>query len=304
MTPFRFYPRLSTELQINLWIKHDDEYPSAGGGSKVRKLRRIIEEAAPDGYNALVTAGGATSNHARAAALIAAQIGWSARIVIQEPEPTVWPANLRLARLAGAELVFCNRKTLPQVMDAEMKRSRDEGLKPLYIYGGGHNAAGARAFRDAAIEMAGQCSDARVRPDFIVLASGTGTTQAGLHVGTAGLMPHARVIGISVAHSQMAGLQRVNDAFRMIDAEVSDRVEFLDRFLAGGYAMTNTDQLETIEWAARTEGLLLDPVYTGKAFHGLRQLVRSGHIARESTVVFWHTGGLCNLLSTEFESVH
>lgn len=302
-TSLRPYPAISKKLGVQLWVKHDDEYPGAGGGSKVRKLRAIMVEAEREGCNALVTTGGASSNHARAAALMAASRGWRARIMIHEREPEVWPGNLRLVRLAGAELSFCDRATLPDVMDAAMEELRSDGLQPCYIWGGGHTPAGGRAFREAAVELAGQCAEQGVRPDCIVVASGTGTTQAGLQAGAATALPQTMVVGISVAHENATGVQRVQDALRMIDAGGAGQVEFHDEFLAGGYGQSNAEQAETIRWAARTEGLLLDPIYTGKTFHGLRRLVRSGRIAPGSTVVFWHTGGLINLLSTEFESI-
>lgn len=300
-TALRAYPAISAALGVHLWVKHDDEFPNAGGGSKVRKLHAILEEAERNGHNALVTTGGAASNHARASALLAAARGWQARIVIHETEPVVWPANLRLMCLAGAKITFCDRDKLSSVMDSAMEELQGTGLQPCYIWGGGHTPAGGRAFRDAAVELADQCAEQALRPDVIVVASGTGTTQAGLQVGAADVLPHTRVIGISVAHNHATGVQRVQEGLRMLDAEDVGQIEFHDEFLAGGYGQSNAEQAETIRWAARTAGLLLDPIYTGKAFHGLRQLVSSGRIALGSTVIFWHTGGLINLLSTEFD---
>ena len=284
---------------MHLWVKHDDEFPGACGGNKVRKLSAILEEAERNGCNALVTTGGASSNHARAAALVAAARGWRARIVIHESEPTVWPANLRLAQLAGAEISFCDRVVVAEAMDAAMEDLRDAGLRPWYIWGGGHTPAGGRAYREAAVELAGQCGEQGVTPDFIVVASGTGTTQGGLQAGAAIALPHATVIGISVAHAHTKGVQRVQEALRMIDADEVGQVMFHDEFLAGGYGSSNPEQAGVIRWAARTEGLLVDPIYTGKAFHGVRCLISTGRIGSGSTVVFWHTGGLMNLLSSD-----
>lgn len=303
-TALVFYSGLSAALGVQLWIKQDDQFPGAGGGSKVRKLRAILNEAEQGGCNALVTTGSASSNHARAAALLAAARGWKASIVIHEREPSVWPANLRLVHLGGAKISFCERSMLPSAMESAMEEMRDSGLRPCYIWGGGHTPAGGRAFRDAAKELANQCAEQKVRPDYIVVASGTGTTHGGLHAGAAETLPDTTVIGISVAHKRAAGVQRVQDALRMLEIEGAERIEFYDDFLAGGYGQSDVEQAETIRWAARTEGLLLDPIYTGKAFHGLRRLINIGRIAPGSNVVFWHTGGLINLLSTALESVH
>ena len=298
-TPLRFYPALSSALGVRLWVKHDDEIHGAGGGNKVRKLRAILAEGEKYSYNALVTAGGASSNHVRAAALLAAAKGWRARILIHESEPELWPANLRLAQLASAEISFCDRAVVAEGMDTAMEGLRQAGLRPLYIWGGGHTPAGGCAYRDATIELADQCEAENVNPDFIVLASGTGTTQGGLQAGAAAALPQTNVIGISVAHEQATGVQRVQESLRMINAEEVGQVEFYDSFLAGGYGRSNSEQAETIRWAAGTEGLLLDPIYTGKAFHGLRSLINAGRIGLGSTVVFWHTGGIMNLVASD-----
>jgi D-cysteine desulfhydrase len=297
-TPLRQYPRLSELLNVSLWVKHDDEYPGAGGGSKVRKLRTILVEAEREGCNAIVTTGGASSNHARAAALLAAARGWKAKVIIHEPEPTNWPANLQLVQLAGADLSFCDRSVLPTVMDDAMEELREAGLQPHYVWGGGHNAAGGRAYRDAAMELAEQCVKQKMRPDYILVASGTGTTQAGLQAGATEALSGTTVIGISVAHQYATGVHRVLEGLQMLEVEGEERIVFYDDFLAGGYGLSDSDQADSIRLAARTEGLLLDPIYSGKAFHGLRQLVRSGRIERGSNVVFWHTGGLINLISS------
>jgi 1-aminocyclopropane-1-carboxylate deaminase/D-cysteine desulfhydrase-like pyridoxal-dependent ACC family enzyme len=186
-----------------------------------------------------------------------------------------------------------------KAMDTAMEDLRQIGLRPLYIWGGGHTTAGGRAYRDAAIELACQCETQNINPDFIIVASGTGTTQGGLHAGAALALPQTNVIGISVAHGQAEGVHRVQESLNMIDARGTGEVEFHDAFLSGGYGHSNLEQTETIRWAARTEGLLLDPIYTGKAFHGLRSLISTGRIGLGSTVIFWHTGGLLNLVSSD-----
>lgn len=297
-TSLRYYPRLSSQLGVHLWVKHDDEYPSAGGGSKVRKLEAILKEADEVGSNAIVTAGAASSNHVRAAALMSAALNWRSHIFIHEPEPAKWPLNLRLASFAGAKLFFCRRASLADAMQSEMTKLQDSGLRPYYVWGGGHTPAGGRAFRDAAFELAAQFEKTDCSPDFIVVGSGTGTTQAGLIAGASKALPKTEVIGISVAHEEPAGILRVGEALRMIGADGSKNPNFYAAFLAGGYGKSDSEQAVTIQWAAKTEGLLLDPTYTGKAFHGMHQLIKSGRIEKGSTVLFWHTGGLINLLSS------
>jgi 1-aminocyclopropane-1-carboxylate deaminase/D-cysteine desulfhydrase-like pyridoxal-dependent ACC family enzyme len=304
-TPLRFYPRLSEELGISLWVKHDDLFPLAAGGNKARKLQRILAEGISGGCDALVTTGSFHSNHVRAASLMAARLGWHARLVIHDTPRDKLEGNLLLAALAGAEITFCQREQVGAAMDQAMDDLSKRGRKPLYILGGGHCRAGGLAYCEAAQELAGQYGELANLPDYIFVASGTGTTQAGLHAGCAEYLPSTKVIGISVAHGRERGMENVaksiddlSQATRLVIPK--HEISFYDGFLSGGYGLHDEELLELIRWAAGLEALLLDPFYTGKAFRGLRDHVRSGRVAPGSTVCFWHTGGIFNLLNSEF----
>jgi 1-aminocyclopropane-1-carboxylate deaminase/D-cysteine desulfhydrase-like pyridoxal-dependent ACC family enzyme len=297
-SPVVCYEQLSTALGINLYVKHDDYLAGAGGGNKVRKLRYIMPAAAQRGCNALVTTGSAQSNHVRAAALMAAQLGWHARILIHEAEPEMYLGNLLIAKLAGSEISYCRREDVANAMDQAMEELVERGLNPLYIWGGGHCMEGAYAFYEAADELMKQCEGGL--PDIIVHASGTGTTQAGLVAGFHGTS--IKVIGVSVAHDASRGASVVRDSLnqlgRHLKADYSRvSLQFRDEWREGGYGKVSERLIATIRWAGKC-GLLLDPTYTGKAFLGLEDMVASGEIPQGGRILFWHTGGLLNLLSS------
>lgn len=302
-TPLRFYPRLSDELGVSLWVKHDDLFPLAAGGNKARKLQRILAEGVRDGCDALVTTGSFHSNHVRAASLMAAHLGWQARLVIHDTPREKLEGNLLLAALAGAEITFCRREHLAAAMDQAMDELSARGRKPLYIWGGGHCCAGGLAYSEAAEELAAQYGKLANRPDYIFVASGTGTTQAGLHAGCAECLSSAKVVGVSVAHGRERGMENVAKSVEELVQAVNgdmpkQEIHFDDGFLSGGYGLHDEELFETIRWAAGLEGLLLDPFYTGKAFRGLCAHVRSARVTPGSTVCFWHTGGVFNLMTS------
>lgn len=282
-------------------IKRDDLYPSVGGGNKARKIQYILKYAVENGYNALVTNGGAQSNHARAAALAAAQHGIKCSLVLhaEVPEnPSLLAGNLMLMRMSGADIHFCKLQDLATAMDEEMERLIVQRYKPLYIWGGGHCVQGSMAYYDAAKETQKQCGD--WIPEYVVHASGTGTTQAGLIAGYANLP--TKVIGISVARMKERGAQAVTESLmelgKYLKEDFSDAtIDFRDDWILGGYEQTSGELFETIDQAA-LNGLILDPTYTGKAYMGMKHLIDNRAIQQDSKVLFWHTGGLLNLLSS------
>jgi 1-aminocyclopropane-1-carboxylate deaminase/D-cysteine desulfhydrase-like pyridoxal-dependent ACC family enzyme/methionyl-tRNA formyltransferase len=286
---------------VDVRCKRDDLYPAVGGGNKARKIQYILQYAVENGFNALVTNGGLQSNHARATALACAESGMHCSLVLHTECPDEvrhLVGNLMLMEMSGAELQYCKLRDLKEAMDQEMDRLRSEGYQPLYIWGGGHCIQGSIAYFEAAREAQRQCGD--WVPDYIVHASGTGTTQAGLIAGYADLP--TKIIGISVARESDRGvsvieksLSELGDYLKIDLSEQS--VDFRDDWIEGGYEAISDRLLESVDQAAR-KGLILDPTYTGKAFLGMNELIQAGEIPRGSKVLFWHTGGLLNLLSS------
>lgn len=305
-TPFQTYPILSKKLGVKLIVKHDDFYPLALGGNKARKLQCIFQKGADLGCNAVVTTGSKHSNHVRAAALMAANLGWPIKLIIHDDPCDSLFGNLFIANLAGAQIAFCSREDVAARMDFAMDGFQSKGMHPLYIWGGGHCLEGGLSYYYAAMEMHDQARGVGELPDFVFVASGTGTTQAGLHVGLSRTLPKVKVVGISVAHDRAKGLAKVQESIQQLQGHLAPDAscpapEFFDNFLNGGYGKTSSELIAKIKWAACEEGLILDPIYTGKAFLGLVELIKSGFVPKGATVVFWHTGGLINLLTSDIQ---
>ena len=300
-TPVENAPNLSDWLGIELRIKRDDYYPMSGGGNKARKIRYILRAAIEKGHDAIVTNGGVQSNHARAAALACAAGRLQCRLVLHGDPSRPYPltGNLLLMKLAGAQIEIVPIERLGEAMDEAVSECRRAGLNPLYVWGGGHCLEGSLAYRDAAGEFQSQQAD--WKPDFVVLASGTGTTQAGLHVGFAS--SPACVVGVSVARDRERGMAVVQESVKELACHLGSTahkdIVFRDDWICGGYEQFDEEILDILDMAARLDGLILDPTYTGKAFRGLVDMVGSGFIPRRSKVLFWHTGGLLNLTASE-----
>ncbi len=307
-TPITRYTALSAFLGVDLRVKHDDLYPVVGrfdlGGNKARKLVPIIAKAESEGANALVTTGGTQSNHARVVAGIAAEKGWRCILVLHgKPSALTKPkGNLLLMKLAGADVRIVEPSAIGETMKAAMEELRKSGYIPYEIPGGGHCLEGALPYVDAVTELKEQLAPECWQPDWIILASGTGTTQAGIVVGVERVGWETRVVGISVARRNPFGKKIVEESCNKLrqhfGVEAHIKIDFRDEWTCGGYEKVDEKVLNVIQEVA-PKGLLLDPTYTGKAFTGLIDLVQSGEIPAGSRVLFWHTGGLMNLLASK-----
>jgi D-cysteine desulfhydrase len=284
---------ISSLLRINLLFKRDDLYPLSGGGSKARKLAYILNKDVRKNYNAIVTAGSNQSNHLRATALWAAKLGWKLVCIIHDNEPAIYKGNLKIVKLTGAELRFVKKAEVKDAMDKAMVDLSNEGYKPFYIWGGGHCVEGALAYYEAVKELKEQLIG--VKPDFLFVASGTGTTQAGIEIGVRQFLPGCKVIGISVARDKQRGKEAVLESMKTLNnylgnsITMPDDIEFDDNWKGNGYEATYPELIETIDWAAKTEGFILDPTYTGKAFHALKMYVKNEVIKYNSNVIFFGT---------------
>jgi len=285
------------DMNIDLHMKRDDLYPLSGGGIKARKISYIIKKAVEDGYDAVVTNGGPQSNHARATAITAANLGLKCHLVVvlEEGQEYAKCGNILLMQMSGATIEYTTKENLASTMDIAVEKLAKKGHQPLYIWGGGHCLQGTVAFVDAAAEARRQCAD--WIPDYLVLASGTGSTQAGLIIGYADLP--TKVIGVSIARERERGTNIIQDcieeyyiAHPSIKKQTS--VDFRDDWIDQGYEKYSGELFGLIEQAAKT-GYFFDPTYSGKGWRGLVSLVHAGEIPPGSKVLFWHTGGLLNL---------
>jgi D-cysteine desulfhydrase len=296
-TPLDPAPRLATALGLgpdDLWVKRDD-LTDFGGGNKVRKLEHLVDEALAAGATVLVASGTAQSNHARATAAAAARVGLRAVLVLGGTALVGRPGNLALDGLLGAGVVHVGGlagAALDRLVEEVADQLRAGGEVPAVLPFGGSSAVGARGYVDCAAELDQQAPDAA----HVVVAVGSGGTMAGL---VAGLGPD-RVLGIDTG----AVPDPVGRVAALVAAQgaAPGRLRVHRDQVGEGYGLLTAAAADAMRMAARTEGLLLDPVYTGKALAGLAVAVVEGSIRRGERTVFVHTGGLPGLFGHAFAS--
>lgn len=294
-TPIEAMPRLSAALGgPRLWVKRDDQTGLAFGGNKARKLEFLLAEAQAVGAKTLISVGAAQSNHCRQVAALAARFGFDCMLVLNGEADQVPSGNLLLDRLFGAEIVWTTRAEREGTLKYIFDQAWAGGRRPYLIPLGGSTGLGALGFEAAFREMLAQ----ELRPDWIVVASSSGGTQAGLVLGARRANWPGKVLGISIDEPQ-ADLQCMvaeiaNQAGAQLDESHSfgpQDIQVNADYLGEGYGILGQPEIEAIGLFARTEGLLLDPVYTGRAAAGLVDLARKGFFKADETVLFWHTGG-------------
>ena len=266
-------------------------------------MQAIGQEISSKGCNAVVTTGGIQSNHCRAVAVHAAQNGWKCKLILHGDSERFYAesGNAMFIRLAGAEVEFAEPAEIASKMDQAMAGLEVAGYKPYYIYGGGHNLKGGEAYVQAVDELNTFCLKNNWYPDYIFLASGTGSTHAGIMAGLDKHRLGARVVGISVARTRQRAEAVVGDFYRSLKSELhiradSREVVVYDDYLAGGYEVYNSGIKTTIEQLASQTGVYTDPTYTGKAFWGMLETIKREQLAGH--MLFWHTGGLNNLIAS------
>ncbi len=306
-TPIEPLPRLSAHLGgAELWVKRDDQTGLATGGNKTRKLEYLIAQAQQAGADCVITAGAAQSNHARQTAAAGAKVGLEAHLVLHAlpSEPPVPIGNLLIDRLVGAVIHWTDEGApYAQTIARVAEELRAAGKRPYVIPYGGSNAWGLLGYVQAMREFAEQAREVG-HFDAHVFATSSGGTQAGLVLGAhlAALPADCALIGISVSDVAEELVPRVvalaNAGAELLGSPWRARAEAVqvnDRYLGEGYAVVNEADREAVHLAARLEGLLVDPVYTGRALAGLIDLVQRGEFGRGKRVLFWHTGGAAAL---------
>ena len=299
--------RLGAHLGLpegSLWVKRDDLTGLAGGGNKTRKLEYLCFDALEQGADTLVTGGGEQSNHCRQTAAAASMLGLKCSLVLAGERPNRLSGNLMLDRIFGADITWVDADAssgeLDGYIEEHCRQLSDSGARPYNIPIGGSNAVGALGYVKAAMELRFQLPEA----ELVVVATGSCGTHAGL---SAGFMDHGKVLGIRVGEREdmnaLVNLRAEETAARAGLHQPVGECRIDDGYLGEGYAKITDAAIEAIELAARLEGLVLDPVYTGKAMAGLIGNVRSGQIGSASQTVFIHTGGMPGLLSDRFAAV-
>ena len=278
-----------------IFIKRDDLTGLAGGGNKVRKLEFLIADALARNADTVLTVGAAQSNHCRQTAAAAARHGLRCILVLRGHPPRETTGNLLLDFLLGAEVRWSGKRGREEVMQEIVAAEREAGRNPYPIPLGGSTPLGAVAYALALEELLNQSS---VDFDRIFFASSSGGTQAGLVAGARLLGYRGEIFGISV-DEPLGDLQEVvadiaTGTLRLLGdprSFGSDEIIASDEYLGEGYGIMGTKERQAIDLFAQAEGILLDPVYTGRAAAGMIDLIHRGVVGKEENVLFWHTGG-------------
>lgn len=306
-TPLEAAPAFSEALggKVNIFIKRDDLLPGTSGGNKTRKLDFSMADAIEQGADTIITCGAVQSNHCRLTLAWAVKEGMDCHLVLEErvkgsykPEGS---GNNFLFNLLGVK----STKVVPGGSDmmGEMEKVaealRAEGKKPYIVPGGASNSIGALGYVSCAQELQQQFFDMKLKVDHVVVPSGSAGTHAGMAIGM-----YATNSGIPVSGINVSRTKDVQEAhvYKLVEETVeligdikggvpSEAVECFDSYVGPGYSLPTDSMIEAVKLLAQTEGILLDPVYSGKAMAGLIDLVRKGHFPEGSNVVFLHTGG-------------
>ena len=304
-TPIETLPRLSKFLGgPHLLVKRDDQTGLAFGGNKTRKLEFLVAEAGAKGAETLISGGALQSNHCRQTAAAAARFGFDCVLVLTGDQPEQPSANLMLDRLFGAEIVYvADRKDRDRILQETFDRVKNDGKKPYLVPYGGSNATGALGYAFAMKELMDQNANA----DWIVFATSSGGTHAGLLLGQRVFGFQGKVLGISIDESEewlkkdvsqlaSATAEKLDQSIEITPADVLANADYC----GAGYGVVTEQEREAIRLFAEYEGLLLDPVYTGRAAAGMIDLIRKGFFKTSETVLFLHTGGQPALFADQY----
>lgn len=291
-----------------LWIKRDDCTGLSTGGNKTRKLEFLMAEALAQGADTVITQGATQSNHARQTAAAAAKLGLACHILLEDRTGHTDPAytesgNVLLDRLHGATIArYPGGTDMQAQMESFAAELKTQGRKPYVIPGGGSNAVGALGYVNAALELLAQAAEMGLRIDHVVHATGSTGTQAGLVTGLVALNSGIPVLGISVRAKKeqqeknvLALAEKVATHIGLPGIVKAEHVVANSDYVGQGYGIPTEGMIAAVKLLAEKEGILLDPVYSGKGMAGLIDLVRKGHFGKDENIVFIHTGGSVGL---------
>jgi L-cysteate sulfo-lyase len=302
-TPIEEAPRFRQALgggAPRVFIKRDDYTGPGFGGNKVRKLEYVLAKAVADGVEVAVTSGGLKSNHARVTAAMCARIGLRCVLVLNSAAVTyegLKPASLAVDELLGAEVVrVASREERATTVESVAESLRGEGKKVAVIPIGASIPLGALGFVRAVEETKSRLEAIDTRIDYVFHSSSSGGTQAGIVAGCQLFdWRGVKVVGVSPDDPSASISAEVGKIIRgvgeALGAQLSEDVTVLDDYVGAGYGVPSAQGDEAIELLARTEGVILDPVYTAKAMAALIDWVRKGKLTENDNVMFWHTGG-------------
>ncbi|HEX6271307.1 MAG TPA: D-cysteine desulfhydrase family protein [Anaerolineales bacterium] len=304
-TPVEELPRLSEKLGgPKILVKRDDQTGLAFGGNKTRKLEFLLAEALEQGARLLISGGALQSNHCRQTAAAAARFGLGCTLVLNGEKREKPSANLLLDQLFGAEiLTIQDRAYRDQILQETYDEALAAGKKPYLVTYGGSSPTGALGYAFAMKELREQ----NVSADWIVFGTSSGGTHAGLILGQRVFGYKGKVLGISIDEPEEWLKTRVSILASDASEKLGERIEFTrddvlasEEYCQAGYGVLTDAEREAVKLFAETEGLLLDPVYTGRAAAGMIDLIRRGFFKKDESVLFWHTGGTPALFAEKY----
>ena len=281
-----------------IWIKREDLLPFSFGGNKARKAELFWEEIRNGGYDCVVTYGTSSSNHCRVIGNLCASRGLPCYI-ISPAEKSAPTYNSAMTALFGARTTAVPLQAVHDTIENKIRELEKSGNKPYFIEGGGHGNLGTEAYVRCYREIKEFETEHKIHFDYIFLASGTGTTQAGLVCGQLADGAKRQVIGVSIARENPGGREVVLDSVRSYlhaagrripEKRIQEAVVFIDDYIDGGYGSDNVKIRETIAWVLNEYGIPLDATYTGKSFYGMTEYIRRLCV-RDRDILFLHTGG-------------
>jgi len=302
-TPLQPLDRLSESIGgPRIWIKRDDLTDGIGGGNKIRKLEFVLADALSQNANVLITSGGLQSNHCRATALVAAQLGLRSHLILRGKSQEFANGNLLLDHLLGAKIQYATAKEfnhLDETYRTTMAHYVDQGDRPYSIPIGASNALGLWGYIEAAKELKVDYDAASIKPSHLFLAVGSGGTFGGLLLGSALFGLSSSLRGICVSENARHFQEKLDHDLAQwrlsFDGSFSPTVDgLLDGYIGAGYGIASDEDFATIEQVARLEGIILDPVYTAKAFRGMLDRIEEESI-NKGDIVFLHSGGVYGL---------
>jgi len=303
-TPLQKLPRLSEELRREIWVKRDDLSGLALGGNKARKLQFLIADALDLQADTMVATGYVQSNNVVQTAAAARRYGLHAVLALTGKQPNSLRGNLVLADYFGAEIVFGGDMPQMELLEETAAKIRARGGRPYVLPPGGSTAIGIAGFVEAAFEAKNQWSELQFEPDCIVFPTGTGGTQAGLALGLRLCGWSGVLYGISTGKTRREMLEALPGMATTAGHALGHQQHFTssdfvvdEDFFGAGYARPEPDDYAMIGHIAELEGLLLDPVYTGRAMNGLVRLQKRGELPGAGPILFWHTGGTAALFA-------
>ncbi|MGH4124611.1 MAG: D-cysteine desulfhydrase family protein [Clostridium sp.] len=299
--------RLSQKLGgPNIYIKRDDQTGTEVSGNKIRKLEFSVKEALSQGCDVLITCGGIQSNHCRATAAVASRLGMKSVLVLRGDPKTESDGNLFIDKLLGADIQFITpeqyKNSKAEIMEQIKAKLEKQGFKPYIIPEGASNGIGGFGYYNAMEEIICQEKEMGVHFDKIVLAVGSGGTHSGLLLASKTLEYTGEICGINVCddaqHFKNEIYKILHESMKYLDMDLDiskDEIHIMDGYVGRGYALSRPEELNFIHDFAKLEGIILDPVYTGKAMYGLVEEIKKGSFKSCENILFIHTGGAFGL---------